>query len=282
VAVGIIRQLNQQFIGKGVKFVVQVGDLVDGQSTNSIDTTAVFRQDLYNANIGFLPAARQPREQPGVGQRGRSCVPPDADGDDEQHPGQRVHGPQPGSRSRSRSRSSPGRRSRSGRSRPRRPRPAGFIGLEYAVDYNNARFVFLDQFVATTGGSKSVLSQADVDWMNGQLSGRPSNTHAFVFGHKGVITQNHTDTLFGNDPSSAPTVANSFVTDLANNGVRYYMGGHDHMYNRAIVSTTDHTDSVQDLVLASDSSKFYIPYGTAGYSARTVNPVTKPSPARAP
>jgi hypothetical protein len=42
--------------------------------------------------------------------------------------------------------------------------------------------------------------------------------------------------------------------------VHYYIGGHDHMHNRSIVTTTDGvTASVQDIIAASDSSKFYQP-----------------------
>jgi hypothetical protein len=62
-SVDIIKALNQQFIGKGVQFVVQVGDLVDttGSSNPSIhnteDVRAVFAQELFNATpqIGFFP-----------------------------------------------------------------------------------------------------------------------------------------------------------------------------------------------------------------------------------
>jgi hypothetical protein len=54
------------------------------------------------------------------------------------------------------------------------------------------------------------------------------------------------------------------------------MGGHDHMHDRAIVaSPVDHLYNVQNLVLASDSSKFYIPYGSNNFAYRTVDPTTK-------
>jgi hypothetical protein len=44
------------------------------------------------------------------------------------------------------------------------------------------------------------------------------------------------------------------------NNVHYYTGGHDHIHNRAIVSTTDGiTAKVQEIILASDSYKFYKP-----------------------
>ncbi|HEX2768352.1 MAG TPA: metallophosphoesterase, partial [Geobacteraceae bacterium] len=56
VSVDIIKAVNQEFINKGVKFVVQVGDLCDNGSVPAgEDTRAAFAQDLYNAGIGFFP-----------------------------------------------------------------------------------------------------------------------------------------------------------------------------------------------------------------------------------
>jgi len=45
--------------------------------------------------------------------------------------------------------------------------------------------------------------------------------------------------------------------------------------NRAVVASPDGTSSVQDIVSASDASKFYHPFGSAGYSQRSVDPVTQ-------
>jgi hypothetical protein len=55
VPVDIIKQVDAEFIARGVKFVIDVGDTVDTASNANLDTTAVFRQDLYNAGIGFFP-----------------------------------------------------------------------------------------------------------------------------------------------------------------------------------------------------------------------------------
>jgi hypothetical protein len=51
----------------------------------------------------------------------------------------------------------------------------------------------------------------------------------------------------------------TFMANLFNNGVRYYLGGHDHVHNRAIVTSPDGYSKVQNIILASDSYKFYIP-----------------------
>lgn len=274
VSVGIIKQLNRQFINKGVKFVIQTGDLSDSGSTTAMQTTAIFRQDLYDAGIGFYPLrgnheskqqgaidfiANFPQTQDACKNNLTPSTSYSVTNADTQQPNP-IQSGSPfcvGVISASPSFTT-----------------TGYAGLNYALDYENARFVFLDQFTLSDGTTHSLINQDQINWMNGQLSGRPANTHAFVYAHKALISQNHTDGLFGL-PSDNATLTNNFVKSLASNGVRIYMGGHDHMHNRAIVSSPDHTATVQDIVMASNSSKFYIPYGSAGYTARTVNPDTR-------
>ena len=54
-SVDIVQTLNKQFIKNGVKFVVQVGDLVDSTGStatsvkNTEDVRAAFAQELFNA-----------------------------------------------------------------------------------------------------------------------------------------------------------------------------------------------------------------------------------------
>lgn len=274
VAVGIIKQLNTEFINKGVKFVVQTGDLEDSYSANAMNTTAVFRQDLYNAGIGFWPlrgnhenstaaAAQFPTVFNQTTGSMMNMMPSsvysitNAD----------VSQPTP---------TMNGLSFHAGTISTTPVAPDSTLGLDYAFDFNNARFVLLDQFVpasATPITARTILDDAQVTWMDGQLSGRPVNTHAFVYGHKHLISENHTDGLFGL-PSDQPARTNNFVHSLATNKVRIYMGGHDHMHNRAIVASPDNAASVQNIVMASNSSKFYIPYGTSGYTKRLVNPTT--------
>ena len=63
VAVGIIKQLNQEFINHEVKFVIQVGDLADKETDSpngfpenrTMDTRAAAAQPLYDAGICFFP-----------------------------------------------------------------------------------------------------------------------------------------------------------------------------------------------------------------------------------
>ena len=55
VPVSIIKQVNQQFINAGVKFVIQVGDLTDDGNDISEVTRAAAAQPLIDAGIGFFP-----------------------------------------------------------------------------------------------------------------------------------------------------------------------------------------------------------------------------------
>ena len=118
------------------------------------------------------------------------------------------------------------------------------------------------------------LDAADVEWMNRQLSERAAGAHAFVFGHKGIITESHTDTLFGANPSLDPSLQDTFMRDLQRNGVHYYVGGHDHMYNRALVASPDFKWHVQDIIAQSDASTFGVPKGAGG---GVINPLPNPA-----
>ncbi len=259
VAVGIINALNQQLIDQGVKFVVAVGDVTDNGSKLALDTRVTFAQALYNAGIGFYPLRGNHESSQAGGIEFQRIFPQTQNGTNNLTPvdafiNNTVYGPVPvtgsaftvGSNFTSYS--------------------DAYKGLFYSFDYDNTRFVLMDQFTPTDGVSHSNLDAAQVAWVDAQLSGKPAAGHAFVFGHKGFITENHADTLFGNDPSVNPVIAPNtaglqdiLIGSFDKNGVRYYMGGHDHMHNRAIVTSPDGTSEVQNIITASNSYKFYIP-----------------------
>lgn len=262
VAVDIINQLNAQFIASGVKFVIQVGDVTDDGSNTALDVTALFRQSLYNQGIGFfplrgnhestLPAATEfrrlfPQTQSGL----MNATPADVFSNRLGHVDDINTNPQ-----------SPIGATFTMGSNFSSP-SVGTSGLSYAFDFNNARIVMLDQFISfdgTASSSGSYNLDPQLPWITSTLAGKPAGGHAIVFGHKGLITENHVDVLFGADPSKDPTGVDSFITAMANAGVHYYVGGHDHMHNRSNITTTDGTTAkVQALIAASDSSKFYIP-----------------------
>ncbi len=55
VSVATLLRLNQEFIDRGVRFVVQLGDLTDRAGNDAMFTHAAARQPLYDAGIGFFP-----------------------------------------------------------------------------------------------------------------------------------------------------------------------------------------------------------------------------------
>jgi hypothetical protein len=55
VSAAVIEQINQEFIKKGVKFVVQVGDLTDRAGDAGMAERATAAQPLFDAGIGFFP-----------------------------------------------------------------------------------------------------------------------------------------------------------------------------------------------------------------------------------
>ncbi len=78
---------------------------------------------------------------------------------------------------------------------------------------------------------------------------------------------------YGTNPIATPAsidLMDTFMGYLQNNGVRYHMGGHDHMHNRAIISSpkTGSTYKVQNIIAASDSYKFYIPPKQSTYNTQ--------------
>lgn len=261
VAVGIINQVNQQFIAKGVAFVIQVGDLTDNGATNALDVHALYVQSLYNAGIGFFPlrgnhegsqaAAKEfvriwPQTTGGL-QNSTPAFPLGTGVDTNVSPVANT-----------------GSTFSLGANFSSPTTPAGLTGLTYSFDYNNVRFVLLDQFTRRDGTGSSVNSAMldQVTWIDSTLKSRPLDTHAIVLGHKGLITPNHVDVLMGANPSSNPDQQNLLLGSFWSNHVHYYLNGHDHVHQNSLVWSTDGvmgSNAVHNLTCASDSSKFYIP-----------------------
>ena len=265
VAVGIINQLNAQFINHGVKFVLQVGDL-DDKETNytglpssprlGISTRAAAAQALYNAGIGFFPL-RGNHEGTAIAAPEVQTYFPQTRG-----LGSNVVG--------ATNFSSPS---------------ANLNGLSYSFDYENARFMLLDQFTPTDGkasngatynqGDNAIASQQT--WISSALAGKPSGGHAFVFSHKQLFGGNHTDTLFNTAANNAAQ-QNAFIGSLDANNVGYLFSGHDHMHNRSVVTSPDGASKLNQIICASDSYKFYTPVALASHGTDPVGPAT-PTPA---
>jgi Calcineurin-like phosphoesterase len=281
-SVDIIKALNKQFADHHVKFVVQVGDLVDqtGSTTTSVanseDVRAAFAQELFNAGIGFFPLPGNHDSQPLAGIEFRRIYPQTLDGKMNVTPANVFTVPNPDAAGQPFP-TVAGRAFVDGRNfstpgivfDPNTQTNADWTGVSYSFTYRNASFVLLDQFspLNTTTNYNPYPKAIDLQqpWINSVLGGMAPGTHAFVFGHKGLVTENHVDTLFGSDPSQDPSGQDAFITALYKAGVRYYIQGHDHMHDRSLVSVTTGTPTdgksakIQNILCASDSSKFYTP-----------------------
>lgn len=238
-AVGIALQVQQQFINHQVKFVIQIGDLVDSVGTNAINlkARADAAQPLYDAGIGFFPL----RGNHDSGTAAANYFPtlfPQTTGTANTWGASQFDSPY-----------------FAGASDPNKLK-----GLSYSFDYGNARFVLLDQFTRKDGSGSTNSNIVDqVDWIDTRLDGKGASNHGFVFAHKELIGQNHTDSLFGSNPASNATAQNAFIASLDENGVRYAIGGHDHMHHRSLVTSPDRNSQVQQIIASSNSYKFYVP-----------------------
>lgn len=251
VSVSIVNQINPQFIDAGVKFVVQVGDLTE--DGNDIDETvrAQAAQPLLDAGIGFFPM-RGNHET--YGTSNSYAIPvfsssyPQTRGLTNTFGAKNFNSPTNVS--------------------------AELDGLSYSFDFgasgNNARFVVLDNWVtpskniAPGNGYNYGYSFGDQQgWISGQLSANSrSTTHAFVFSHQPLIAENHQDSPFVGYTDANPDMQNAFYASLATNNVKYYISGHDHIHQHSLVASPDGKATVEEIINASDSSKFYTPKAT--------------------
>src|SRR5262249_15483150 len=204
--VDIVKALNKQFIAKKVKFVVACGDLVDklgdkksGITVESIANAegvrAAFAQELYNAGIGFFPVRGNHDSHRLSGpvfkhlylqtQNGTMNAPPASVFSIPNPDAARQPFPKPEG-----STFTVGTNFTS--PDPERTRNLDWRGLTYAFDYNNARFMLLDQFSplnAKEGEKTDLTIDQQVSWVSDTLAGKPAGGHAFVFAHKGLISE---------------------------------------------------------------------------------------------
>jgi hypothetical protein len=252
VPVGIINQINPQLIKAGVKFVVQVGDLTDNGSSHA-------SRALYDAGIGFYPFRGNHESSADAATQFQGLY-PQTQGNGTNVVGATLF-------------SSPS---------------ANLNGLSYSFDYGNARFVLLDQFTPTDGKASDGTAYdvhnnaigSQQSWISHTLAGKPMNGHAFVFGHKNLIGQNHTDVLLGANPGANPLAQKDFIDSLAGRGVRYLISGHDHIHQRSIVQAPNGTSTVQQIISGSESNKFYVPLGNSELPGSINNDVKYDNPTR--
>ena len=227
VAVNQITAVNKQFVKSGVNFVVQVGDLCD---SDTIYPNNAALQTRLNANTDLNAA--------GIafyGLRGNH-----EDKSSSVAFFQNNYIPTTSSNA---------------------AVAVSTDGISYSVTHNNTKILLLD---ILTNYSTAAMDAATI-WADSQLKAS-DHSQAFVFTHKNLLGQNHKDNAFGSSNDANPTQQNAFLAAIQNNGVRYVMSGHDHVHHRSIVASPDGQSSVQQIICASDSYKYYTPKGP--YSTR--------------
>jgi hypothetical protein len=289
VAANIIKQIDQQFINAGVKLVIAVGDTVNEGDKVNIDTRALYAQDLYNAGIGFYPLRGNHEANEGTdrltsGPEFRYAFPQIETGINNTTPTtittaiitttDLLNNP-------------PAVKTGTtftvgtGFTEPTAVNTAN-NSVSYAFQYNNATFMLLDQFDVNGDYYNSTIPQQQ-QWISDTLSGRPANTHAFVFVHKNLLGGNHKDNMFGGqitttDPgdgfgvitstlsitdqatlATKQAAENDFIGSMQTNNVYYVISGHDHHHYVSVVTSPNGQNKVHQLITQSDSSKFYTP-----------------------
>lgn len=163
-------------------------------------------------------------------------------------------------------------------------------GLSYSFDYNNVRFILLDQFTDSSPGGNTSTIAAQQPWITQQLSDPARPAHVVAFSHKQILGGNHKDNLFGttygNDPGDGYGVTglstanknlmnaklaaeDAFITAMNQNGGKFLVCGHDHHHVNSLVKSPLSPNSIHELICQSDSNKFYTP--GAPYSANEIS-----------
>ncbi|NTW52962.1 MAG: metallophosphoesterase [Chlorobiaceae bacterium] len=255
VPLSIINQVNRQFIDAGVKFVIQVGDLSDSGTDIAETTRAGASQMLIDAGIGYFPFRGNHETQDPGNAYGIT--------------GFHVNYPQTRTGTFTRSGNEKFQVG-SGFSSPVSVSPE-LSGLSYSFDYGekggNARFVIIDTWPTQgradkdpNGYTYGYTIAEQQPWISKRLDRKRRGTmHAFVFSHQPLLAENHQDTMFSGYSNAHPDWQDRFFESMQDNGVRYFMCGHDHIHQRSIIKSPDGKSRVEQIISASNSSKFYSP-----------------------
>ncbi len=236
----IIDQINRQFIDAGVKFVIQVGDLTETGTDAAETVRANASQPLYDAHIGFFPM-RGNHETYSHIPNGYAIA--------------AFQSNYPQTRGISNTFGAANFSSPTSVS-------ADLNGMSYSFDYgdpcNNARFVIIDNWATPSkevnvAGLKNIYYGYSIGeqqaWISSRLDKNTRGTeHAFVFSHQPLIAENHQDSPFTGYTNANQEMQNTFFACLQNNGVKYYICGHDHTHQRSIITSPDGNSSVEEII----------------------------------
>lgn len=74
-----------------------------------------------------------------------------------------------------------------------------------------------------------------------------------------LIGEVHSDCLFSGYADANLDMQNAFFASLANNDVRYFLSGHEHLAQRSLVASPDGSILLQDIIAAPAGPKFVYP-----------------------
>ncbi len=243
-----IAAINSKFIEKGVKFVVQVGDQVN-VGGNLADRAAA-TEPLYQAGIGFFPMrGNHELFLPASVATFREVFP-----------------------------QTQGISNTFGAGNFTSPVLAGDFpddlkGLSYSFDYSadggSVRIVIIDDWPTP---NKTLTVPAIPNYPCGYSVGEQQSwiserlnkdsrkmEHAFVIAHHNMIPEYHFDCLFTGLADANIDMQNAFYGSLFGNNVKYYISGHEHIYNRCIDMSPDGKSPVQEITCSSAGAKFMNP-----------------------
>lgn len=238
VGIHLIDAVVDEMIKQDVDLVIHVGDLCDRASDEAFAVAAKHFKPLADAGIKFYPI------------RGNH----DSSNEDSAEQFARAFPNLPGT---------PGAEGTS-------PDLPGMAGLTYAFAHKDVKFVMLDIFRVKVDGKTVDYKPGDFQpWIDAELRA-DDHRHAIVVSHKNLIGQNHKDNIFTSTAvqNRYPEMQNAFFKSLQDNGVRYYLSGHDHLYYRARIKSPDRESEVMQIICGSCASKYYSP--KAPYSLRDI------------
>jgi hypothetical protein len=272
-AKSIADQLQIQMAAKGVKFVFAMGDMSDrakpGALTNRAQSATT---TLYNANVGFFPMRGNHETYAWL----YNYAPVESEIAELKAQFPQTQGT--GNLFGTTNFSTPGVVSViSVENSPN----ADVTGLSYSFDFgaagNNARFVVLDTQITgcTTSAQNGLtwwptlcwgaLAQDQQPWIDQRLDKNSRGTeHAFVLSHFPPMAEEHAgESLFswfgGHSDANSSGQEDAFFASLQNNGVRYFLSGHDHLHQHSIIESRDGNSKLHEIIAAGNSTKFYHP-----------------------
>ncbi len=261
VSASIITQINKEFIAKGVKFVIQVGDITDWGTDEAIASRARAAEELYNAGIGFFCMRGNHETYNNLYFR-------DAPPNDYGIPAIQKHFPQ----NRGMGNNLFGAHNFSSPSSDEADlenMEAELAGMSYSFDYgsegNNATFIIIDPWATKTRSEPirellvnyGYTVKIQQPWISERLDKSKRGTeHAFVFSHQPLMAANHVDSPFGFLDSNQEE-QNTFYRELNRNDAAFYIAGHDHIHQRNMVKSPDGKSEIEQLICISACPKFY-------------------------